>query len=103
MFYYLNMFLVGSIFGFIWENILSFFFSDINVGLLFGPWVPVYGFGFCIIIFIERLVFNRIKVNRFIKMLIMLFLIMLVVTGLEYLGGVFIKKVFGKTLWDYSK
>lgn len=101
MFYYLNMFLIGSMIGFLWETGLSYFFSDINNGLLFGPWVPVYGFGICIIIFIERLVFNRIKVNRFFKILIMFFLIMFIVTGVEFLGGIFIEKVFDKTFWDY--
>ena len=102
MFYYLNMFLIGSILGFIWETGPTFVFPDINNGLLFGPWVPVYGFGICIIIFIERLVFNRIKVKRFYRILIMLLFIMVVVTGLEFLGGILIEKIFDKTFWDYS-
>lgn len=103
MFYYLNMFLIGSILGFIWETGLTFLFPSINNGLLFGPWVPVYGFGICIIVFIERLVFYRIKVNKIYKILIMLLLIMLVVTGLEFLGGVLIEKFFDKTFWDYTQ
>ena len=103
MFYYLNMFLIGSIIGFIWENGLSIVFPSIKSGILFGPWVPIYGFGVCIIIFIERLVFNRFKVNRFLKIFFMTLLIMLIVTGLEFLGGVLIKEFLHKTLWDYSK
>lgn len=103
MFYYLNMFLIGSFIGFFCENGMKLIFPSINSGLLHGPWVPVYGFGICIIIFIERFVFNRIKVKRFYKILIMLLLVMLVVTGLEWAGGVFIKAFFDKTLWDYSK
>lgn len=103
MFYYLNMFLVGSFLGFLFENGMKLIFPSINSGLLHGPWVPVYGFGVCIIILIERFVFNRIKVKRIYKLLIMLLLVMLVVTGLEWVGGVFIKEFFNKTLWDYSK
>lgn len=103
MFYYLNMFLIGSIIGFIWENGLSIVFPSIESGILYGPWVPIYGFGVCIIIFIERLVFNRFKVNRFLKIFFMTLLIMLIVTGLEFLGGVLIKEFLHKTLWDYSK
>ena len=102
MFYYLNMFLFGSFIGFVFENFLKLIFPSLNSGLLYGPWVPVYGFGIVIIILIERFVFNRIKVNKFWKVIIMLLLIMIVVTGLEYLGGVLIKKFFDKTLWDYS-
>ena len=103
MFYYLNMFLIGSIIGFLWENGLSIIFPSIESGILFGPWVTIYGLGVCIIIFIERLVFNRFKVNRFFKVLFMVLFIMLIVTGLEFLGGVMIKKFLHKTLWDYSK
>lgn len=88
--------------GFIFENLIKIIFPSLNSGLLYGPWVPVYGFGICIIILIERFVFNRIKVNKFWKIVIMLLLIMIVVTGVEYLGGVFIKLVFDKSLWDYS-
>ncbi len=88
--------------GFIFENLIKIIFPSLNSGLLHGPWVPVYGFGICIIILIERFVFNRIKVNKFWKIVIMLLLIMIVVTGVEYLGGVFINAVFDKSLWDYS-
>ena len=103
MFYYLNMFLIGSIIGFVWENVLSIIFPSIESGILYGPWVPIYGFGVCIIIFIERLVFNRFKVNRFLKIFFMTLLIMLIVTGLEFLGGILIKEFLHRTLWDYSK
>ena len=103
MFYYLNMFLLGSFIGFVWENGLKLIFPSVNSGLLHGPWVPVYGIGICIIIFIERFVFNRIKVKRLFKIIIMLFLVMFIVTGLEWCSGIFIEKIFNKTLWDYSK
>lgn len=103
MFYYLNMFLIGSMIGFVWENSLSIIFPSVESGILYGPWVPIYGFGVCIIIFIERLVFNRFKVSRLLKMFFMTLLIMLIVTGLEFLGGILIKEFLHKSLWDYSK
>ncbi len=101
MFYYFNMFIMGSILGFLWESSLSIIYPNINSGILYGPWVPIYGIGTCIIIFVARLVFNRIKVNKFLKIIITLLIIMLVVTFLEFCGGIFIEKVFHKTFWDY--
>lgn len=79
----------------------TFVFTSMNSSILYGPWLPVYGFGICIIIFIERFVFNRIKVKKFYKILIMLLLIMVITSSVEYLGGIFIEKVFGKVFWDY--
>lgn len=102
MFYYLNMFLIGSFLGFIMEFLLkTFVFTSMNSSILHGPWLPVYGFGVCIIIFIERFVFNRIKVNKFCKILIMFLLVMIIASFTEFLGGIFIEKVFDKVFWDY--
>ena len=54
--------------GFILETTLkTFFFHNMNNGIMYGPWIPVYGFGCCLIIAIMRFVFNRIKVNRVVK------------------------------------
>ena len=46
------------------------FCPSMNNGILYGPWIPIYGFGCCLIIVIMRFVFNRIKVNRFLKILL---------------------------------
>ena len=44
--YYINLFFVYSILGFVFETILSQFWSGVfNSGILFGPWTPVYGIG----------------------------------------------------------
>ena len=54
--------------GFILETTLkTFFFHNMKNGIMYGPWIPVYGFGCCLIIAIMRFVFNRIKVNRVVK------------------------------------
>ena len=93
--YYINVFLIYSIIGFIIETTLkTFIFKNMNNGILFGPWIPVYGLGVVLIIFIMRLVFNRIKVKRGIKIFLVFLISMIVLTIIELLGGILIEKIF---------
>lgn len=101
--YYLNVFFVYSVIGFIIETTLkTFVFKGMNNGIMFGPWIPVYGLRCVLIIFIMRLVFNRFKVPRWLKIVFTFLISMIVLTIMELLGGIFIEKVFGKIFWDYS-
>lgn len=103
MFYYINIFFLCSFLGFLVETFLkTFFFHSMNNGILFGPWVPVYGFGAVVIIVIMRTVFNHVKANRFIKLFLTVLLVMILLTVLEFLGGVLIELLFDKVFWDYS-
>jgi len=102
--YYINNFLIYAVFGFIIESIMKYLFNpSMNNGSLYGPWIPVYGLGVCLIIFIMRLVFNRIKVNRFFKILLVFFISIIILTLLELIGGHLIEFITGKVFWDYSK
>lgn len=101
--YYINVFLIYSIIGFIIETTLkTFFFKNMNNGIMYGPWIPVYGLGVVLIIFIMRLVFNRIKVKRGIKIFFVFLISMIVLTIIELLGGILIEEIFNKVFWDYS-
>lgn len=103
MFYYFNMFIIGSVLGFILEFILkTFVFTSMNSSILYGPWLPVYGAGVCLSIFIERLIFNRVKTSKSMKVVLMFLLIVVFSTVAEFLGGVFIEKIFDKVFWNYS-
>ena len=67
--------------GFILETTLkTFFFHDMNNGIMYGPWIPVYGFGCCLIIAIMRFVFNRIKVNRVVKIFLFIYKLYVAIT-----------------------
>lgn len=89
--------------GYIIETTLkNFVFKGMNNGIMHGPWIPVYGLGCCIIIFIMRLVFNRFKVKRWLKIILVFLISMIVLTLLELLGGILIEKIFNKVFWDYS-
>lgn len=101
--YYTNTFFIYSMIGYIIETTLkTFLFKNMNNGILFGPWIPVYGLGAVFIIIIMRLVFNRFKVPRWLKIILLLIISILVLTVLELLGGILIEKIFHKVFWDYS-
>lgn len=101
--YYINTFLIYSIIGFLIESSLKYIFlKNMNNGILYGPWIPVYGIGCVFIILIMNFVFTRIKVSRFIKIILVFLLSMFTLTIIELLGGVLIEKTFHKVFWDYS-
>lgn len=100
--YYINVFFIYSIIGYIFESILKLFIPNMHNGILFGPWVPVYGIGCSLIIIIMRFVFNRIKVNRFFKIFLVFIISMITLTLLEFIGGNLIELMTNKVYWDYS-
>ena len=102
--YYLNTFFIYSILGFIWETLIKYiFFSHMNNGFLYGPWIPIYGFGACIIIFIMRLIFNRFKLKRIYKIILLFLISSITLTILEFMGGHLIELLTNKIFWNYSK
>lgn len=78
------------------------FFPKLNNGFLYGPWIPVYGFGCCLIIVIARFIFNRIKASRKKKIFLEFLLSTIILTILELIGGNLIELLTGKVFWDYS-
>lgn len=102
--YYVNNFLIYSFIGYIFESLLkTLFHNNMNNGFLYGPWIPIYGFGVCIIIFIMKLIFNRFKTKRFIKILLLFLISSITLTLLEFIGGSLIYILTKKTFWNYSK
>lgn len=101
--YYINSFLIYSIIGFLLETTLKIFFiKGMNNGILYGPWIPVYGIGSVLIIIIMRFVFNRIKVSRPLKIILLFLFSAIILSTIELIGGILIEKIFGKIFWDYS-
>lgn len=93
---YFILFLVASIFGWIYEEIY-FLIADhelTNRGFLYGPYLPIYGAGAVLI----TLLLKRFKKNA----LLFFFLTMLVTGILEYAVGFILLEVWDKRLWDYT-
>ena len=53
-------------------------------------------------IFLTRLVFNRVKLNRTIKIIILFLTVTIILTILELAGGYLTEFVFHKSFWDYT-
>lgn len=95
--YYLNYFFLYSIIGYIIETIPGY-----DSGILYGYWTPVYGIGAVIILYI----YNKLKKKELsnLKVGFLLFIFsFLILTIIEWIGGVLIEKIFNKTFWNYSK
>lgn len=101
--YYINIFFICSFFGYIMETFFKIFiFKDMNNGILFGPWIPVYGLGAVLVIIIMRFIFNRLNISRWIKVILLFICSVLILTLLELVGGMLIEEFTGKIFWDYS-
>lgn len=100
--YYINNFLLFSIFGHLLESIIYLFLNNNGYsGILYGPWTPVYGFGIILIIIIYNLI-KKAKLTG-IKKVISIFLIsMILLTIIEFIGGISIEYFFHKKLWSYT-
>ena len=102
--YYLNTFLLYSILGFLLETVRSFLVnSKFTSGILYGPWTPIYGIGIVIVILISNYLFSHLHLSRWVETFITFIIITIVLTLLEWIGGVLIEKIFHVVFWDYSK
>lgn len=103
MYYYLNCFFIYSILGHLLETVFSMLGNNnFKSGFLYGWWTPVYGIGAVTILFISNYLFKNLHMPRFWETVIMFFVVAIVLSALEVLGGVLIEKTFGKVFWDYS-
>ncbi|MCD6499442.1 MAG: cobalamin-dependent protein [Deltaproteobacteria bacterium] len=68
----------------------------VNAGFLYGPVVPIYGFGGLAVVWLD---YAFGPTNLLVKMLAFT----VVLTALEYVAGFLSERIFGLRLWDYSK
>jgi len=96
--YYINIFLFFSIIGHVIEN---FIYTHVDSGILYGPWTPIYGFGFVLIILIANTI-KKFKINKHLYPLILFIVSAILLSTLEYIGGIVIEHLYGRIFWDYS-
>ncbi len=93
---YLLIFMVGCLAGWIYEEIF-YLISDghlYNRGFLYGPYLPIYGYGAVLIYFF---------CNRYKQKPAYVFLISFLLTGIfEYFSGFFLYKIYHIKWWDYT-
>ena len=103
--YLLNCFFVYSILGYILEMIFGFVIGAHNVqsGILYGPWTPIYGIASILIIVISDKLFKNLHLSRWVETIIVTLVLMIVLMFLEWLGGICIEFIFGFSFWDYTE
>lgn len=94
--HWLFIFSVYCIIGWVQESVIESIYhkKPMNRGFLRGPYIPIYGFGGILLLFICM----PFKNNGFLVFIVA----MLGCTLLEYFTGWLLETIFGKQFWDYS-
>lgn len=93
---YILLFFAFSMLGWIWEVALHLFSEGVfvNRGTLFGPWLPIYGSGGVLIVFLLQ----KIRKKPFLT-----FLCAVLICGvIEYGTAWYLETYKGMKWWDYS-
>jgi len=104
---YFFSFLMYCVIGWLYEVALEYFAYNhgfINRGFLYGPYLPVYGFGAIILLLLLK---NFSYQKRYIKKInispiITFILIFIVTTLIEYFTAYMLDLILNIRLWDYS-
>ena len=91
------LFFIESTFGWCLELIYRRMISKkqwINPGFLVGPYLPLYGFGLCVFYLLAQIQLHGI---------LLIIIMAIAVTIIEYIAGIIFIKGMGVKLWDYSK
>lgn len=107
-FVFAYLFLTGAVSGWILELFYRRFFSNcnperkwINPGFCTGPYLPLYGFGLCLLYLISKLCNGWFEQLGVVEILILIAFMAIVMTGIEYISGILCLKLFNIRLWDY--
>ena len=101
--YYINCFFIYAFLGFVFENIIGIISNNsFDSGILYGPITLVYGIGSVIILIISKYLFKRLHLPRWIETFIAAIVLIVILSILEFIGGVTIETIFGIVFWDYS-
>ena len=73
----------------------------INPGFCRGPWLPIYGIGVSVMFLICWLVTKDMTEITVGTKIMVILLITVLMTLIEFLGGLFLLKVMNMRLWDY--
>lgn len=101
--YLLNCFFIYSILGFLLEGTFTLITkNNFSSGILYGPWTPVYGIGAILTIIISNKIFKNMHKNRKIETVVTFIILSIVLTLIEWIGGILIEKLFNETMWNYQ-
>lgn len=101
------LFFCGSVFGWILELLFRNLTQRrkkkwINPGFCTGPYLPIYGFGLCILYLLASLEDKHFIPNPLWNKVVLIFTMAAGMTLIEYLAGLLLLKSSKVRLWDYS-
>ena len=103
------LFSIGATAGWVLELFYRHFASGkrgerkwINPGFCTGPYLPIYGFGLCVLFLLASLEQYGMIANPFWNKVVLFLAMAVGMTLIEYVAGVFCLKFFKVMLWDYS-
>ena len=102
--YLINCFFVYSILGYIFEALVTLITKgSFSSGIFYGPITPVYGLGAIIILVVSKKLFKNLHLPRLVETIIVFFVVSILLSFIEWLGGILIEFIFDKSLWNYSE
>ena len=100
------LFFVGSILGWVLEllfrNLTKHPDKLVNPGFCTGPYLPIYGFGLCVLYLLASLERYSLISSPFWNKISLFAMMAVGMTVIEHVAGVFCLKVLKVRLWDYS-
>ena len=67
-------------------------------GILYGPWTPIYGVGSVVVLYIYNKYIAKLKTHKILKFLCIFLTGFILLSIIEYIGGVLLKILFDETL-----
>lgn len=103
MYYYINALYFFSLFGFVLEStVYKISASKRHSGIFYGPITMVYGFGVLALIIIKKFFLDKLKCNKWLKLIITFVICFITLTLIEWLGGTILNIIFDIDMWNYS-
>ena len=100
--YYVNIFFIFSFIGFLFENVLNIFTNDnFNSGILYGPWTFIYGIAIILMVVVYKFL-QQYHLKKWKEVVLFYIIITIVMTLVEFAGGMLIETIFHRTYWDYT-
>ncbi len=103
------LFFIGSVTGWIIELFFRRFLSSanperkwINPGFCTGPYLPLYGAGLCVLFLVASLDQFSVIENSILEKVVIVIVMGICMTLIEYITGLIALKAFHMRLWDYS-
>lgn len=106
IYFFICAFFIYCFIGWIYEVIWEFKVGNgfVNRGFLYGPYLPIYGFGVLTLYFIlKKFLKTKLKIGKINIMPIFVFVMILVIASIiEYVASFGMEVLFQKRWWDYS-